>query len=496
MNAALLDARTAWAEALGCPALDLASAFRVAVTTLFGVGRSRTSMTAPNATDLDGVPCVGDILAGKLRITAVLGVGGMGVVLEGMHLDLDQRVAVKVLKPALAKEPDALTRFVREARAAASIQSRHAVRIFDVGTSDEGLPFIVMERLDGTSIDGLLEERGRLDLPDAVRIVVQAAEAIAEANDRGIVHRDLKPANLFLADVAGTSSGMVKVLDFGISKRMSASELGHASTSLTAPHTLLGSPQYMSPEQLRTPRDVDARSDVWALGITLFELLAGKVPFESESIPELCALILTGEAPRLSELRRDVPEALDDVLRRCLAKSPEDRPASVPDFVLALLPFCPPEVRTTAESIAQGAKGTSAAPSRVSRASRAEGGADRASRRGTSWIAVLGGATAALAISAFVLWGRAERANPRAAAPSPPATPTAAPGPASSLPSAGSFGDASLPFTQVGSATVPQAASAPGASASDGRPAAATRARPESGQPPRVRDLRNIKLID
>jgi serine/threonine-protein kinase len=488
MNAAILDARTPWAEAHECPALDLASALRVAVTTLLGVGRSPTSMTAPNANDLEGVPRVGDVLAGKLRITAVLGIGGMGVVLEGRHLDLDQRVAVKVLKPALAKEPDALTRFVREARAAASIQSRHAVRIFDVGTSEDGLPFIVMERLDGTSIDGLLEARGRLDLPDAVRIVVQASEAIAEANERGIVHRDLKPANLFLADVAGSASGMVKVLDFGISKRMSASEIGHASTSLTAPHTLLGSPQYMSPEQLRTPRDVDARTDVWALGVTLFELLAGKVPFESESIPELCALILTGETPRLSELRSDVPEELDEVLARCLAKSPDGRPASVPDLVLALLPFCPPDVRATAESIAQAAKGT---PVDAPRAARER---SRRFPRSTSWIALLGGAAAALSISAFVLWGRAERTDPRSVP--TPAPMSVAADPASALPTGTSSGEARRPVAQSGSATAAPSAGAPSASTSSDRPVGPTPTRPERGQPPRVRDLRNIKLID
>jgi len=293
-------------------------------------------MTPTAESELEGIPAPGTILGGKLRILGVLGRGGMGVILEGQHLDLDEPVAIKLLKPSLLKEPDARERFLREARAAWGLQSRYATRIFDVGTSDDGIPYIVMERLEGDSLDRVLNARGPFELADAVRMVLQACEAVAEAHGRGIVHRDIKPANLFLTRQDG--GDIVKVLDFGISKRI-VGDLAIASMSLTAPDTLLGSPQYMSPEQLTTPARVDARTDVWALGVTLFELLTGELPFSAETIPGLYTHILTGATPRVRTLRPELPEAVDAVIGRCLEKASADRFASVTQLATALAPL-------------------------------------------------------------------------------------------------------------------------------------------------------------
>ncbi len=314
---------------------------------------SGTSSTAPG--ELEAVPQVGDLIGGRYRISAQLGQGGMGVVLGGEHLDLRQLVAIKVLRPALAKEPDALARFLREARAAASIRSRHAVRIYDVATTETGVPYMVMERLHGTPVDVLLAQQGPLPIVQAVQIIVEAAEAISEAHGLGIVHRDVKPSNLFLADDS-LGVPLVKVLDFGISKRV-AIDAGIESASLTAPQTILGSPRYMSPEQLRDPRSVDARTDVWGLGITLYELLTGRMPFECDSIPELCSLIFTCVAPRADILRADIPASLADVLEQCLTKRSDDRIESVAALVVRLKPFCRVQTLTVAEQMARTAAG-------------------------------------------------------------------------------------------------------------------------------------------
>lgn len=431
-------------------------------------------MSEPTTTELEGIPSVGDLLGGRIRVSGVLGAGGMGVVLEGRHLDLERVVAIKMLKPSLAKEPDALTRFVREARAAASITSRHATRIFDVGTTEAGLPYITMERLVGKGLDALLEERGRLELEEAVRVVVQAAEAIAEANERGIIHRDLKPANLFLAEAAGDGAApMVKVLDFGISKRVST-DLGVASTSLTAPHTILGSPQYMSPEQLRNARSVDERTDVWGLGVTLFELLTGVVPFASESIPELCALILTGDTPRATALRPDLPKGIDDVLASCLAKAADDRIPSVPALVAALLPFVDDETRPLAEAVAKKAKGGSGArPLRASRRVRPR----------SRWVPLLGGATVALAFVAVLVLGLRAGSAPPGSARAETQPPRAEPAPPSSAPAE--------PAMTASASVAPTPPASASASSRPPPPAASA-----SAAPARVRDIRSIKLLD
>src|SRR5258706_970099 len=233
----------------------------------------------------------GEVLAGKYRIERVLGLGGMGIVVAARHVQLDQHVALKFLLPEALANKDVVQRFAREARAAAKIQSEHVARVIDVGTLDTGSPYMVMEYLEGSDLAHILQERGRLPFYEPVDYVLQACEAIAEAHAAGIVHRDLKPANLFLARRTNGRS-IVKVLDFGISKVTKGSQ---DDLSLTKTTSLVGSPLYMSPEQMTSARLTDTRSDIWALGVILYELVSGHTPFTAESVTGIVAAILPNE---------------------------------------------------------------------------------------------------------------------------------------------------------------------------------------------------------
>ena len=274
----------------------------------------------------------GQILAGKYRVERVLGQGGMGVVLAAQHIQLEERVAIKLMLDDAACNADAVARFVREARAAARLQSAHVARVSDVGTLEDGRPYMVMEYLDGSDLSQVLSASGPLAVQDAVDYLLQAAEAIAEAHSIGIVHRDLKPANLFLTRRRDRTPH-VKVLDFGISKVSMTSESDHA---MTRTGVMMGSPLYMSPEQMTSVRDVDARSDIWALGIILFELLTGSPPFVGETLPQVCGLVIQAEAPPASSRRADLPVEIDAIIQRCLAKNPNDRYQNVAKLALAL----------------------------------------------------------------------------------------------------------------------------------------------------------------
>jgi len=270
---------------------------------------------------------VGTVIAGKLRIERILGQGGMGVVAEATHLQLDQRVAVKVMRDAVANDPDTVERFMREARAAAKLKSEHVCRVSDVGQLDSGAPYIVMELLTGSDLAHLLAQKP-LTIPTAVDYVLQASIAIAEAHVLGIVHRDLKPANLFLTKHVG-GAPLVKVLDFGIAKAPSKVEAG-----ITATESVMGSPGYMSPEQLRSSRDVDVRTDLWALGVILYQLVSGRLPFPATSVTELAV-----------KVAMDPPDALDGdpafvaAVMRCLEKEPAARFKDIAAFATALAPL-------------------------------------------------------------------------------------------------------------------------------------------------------------
>lgn len=275
----------------------------------------------------------GDVVDGKYRIERRLGEGGMGVVLAATHLKLDRQVALKFLGDAHRRDAAAVGRMLREARAAAKLESEHVAKVLDVADSDAGDPYIVMEMLSGADLAEVLRQRGTLRVNDACDYLLQACQALAEAHQHGIVHRDLKPANLFLCRRADGSE-LVKVLDFGISKLV-ASDLGVA----TATQSVFGSPLYMSPEQLRSSKRVDARADIWALGVILFELLTGTTPFQATTVPELSILIAT-EAPRsVLELRPDLPNGIVEIIGRCLEKDAERRFGSVGAFAKALAAF-------------------------------------------------------------------------------------------------------------------------------------------------------------
>ena len=289
----------------------------------------------------------GDIIQGKYRVERVLGMGGMGVVVAAHHLQLDEKVAIKSLLPQGLGHPEALLRFEREARAAVKIKSEHIARVLDVARFDDGTPYLVMEHLEGRDLSNWLRARGPLSIEQAVELVIQACEAIAEAHTLGIVHRDLKPANLFV--ITGRDGLLqVKVLDFGISK---SAESGGGQASMTRTHSILGSPEYMSPEQLAAPKTVDWRTDIWSIGVTLFELLAGRVPFTGDELFELALKITQEPAPRISALRADVPVTLESVILRCLEKDRAARYQDVAELVAALAPFAPGRSRALVERI-------------------------------------------------------------------------------------------------------------------------------------------------
>jgi serine/threonine-protein kinase len=288
----------------------------------------------------------GDVLAGKYRVEKVLGFGGMGVVVSAFRGDLEQRVAVKFLSEAAAERPDAAERFRREARAAAKIRSEHVARVLDVGTLDSGLPFMVMEFLEGNDIAEELRRLERLPIDEAVEFVLQAIEALAEAHAAGVVHRDLKPGNLFLARRAD-GSRRVKVLDFGISKALTGSSVEELSLTKTA--ALIGSPLYMAPEQMRSAKDVDTRADIWSLGAMLYEMLTGQPPYTGESIPQLCAALLHDDPIPLRQHRPEIPEGLEQAVLRCLMKDRDHRFPTVFELGRALLPFAHPDSRIHVE---------------------------------------------------------------------------------------------------------------------------------------------------
>lgn len=292
----------------------------------------------------------GQVLAGKFRIERVLGQGGMGVVVAATHLQLDERVALKFLLPEALVNPEAVERFAREARAAVKIKSEHVARVSDVGTLDNGSPYMVMEYLHGEDLAAWVRRNGAMAVPDAIEFLLQACEAIAEAHALGIVHRDLKPANLFVTRRVD-GSPCIKVLDFGISKLTvpgAVPEFG-----MTKTNTVMGSPLYMSPEQMSSSRNVDSRTDIWALGVILYESLTGRVPFEAETMPQLCGMILQDPPRPLHELRPDLPSALQQAVLRCLEKNREHRFSNVAELAHALAAFGQPAAQRSAERISR-----------------------------------------------------------------------------------------------------------------------------------------------
>ncbi|HEY0465845.1 MAG TPA: serine/threonine-protein kinase [Polyangiaceae bacterium] len=318
------------------------------------------------APEVSPLPVPGQVVGGKYRIERLLGAGAMGAVFAARHELLQQTVALKVMLPEVAASKTAAARFLNEARAAARIEGEHVARVLDVGHLENDVPFIALELLEGADLARVLAERGCFSQSDALLYVLQALEAVAQAHALGVIHRDLKPANLFLAR-RRDGTQIVKVLDFGISKALNV----HAEASLSAlthSSSMLGSPLYMSPEQVRNSRDVDPRADVWAVGVILFELLTGKAPFNAQSVNQVLVQILEQEPLSLRSFRADLPEPLEQVILRCLSKDAGRRFGDVASLALALMPFASLEARPLVDRIQRiiAARSPSVPPEHVS----------------------------------------------------------------------------------------------------------------------------------
>jgi serine/threonine-protein kinase len=277
----------------------------------------------------------GEILAGKFCVERIIATGGVGVVVAARHMQLGETVALKFLIPQADRDATDVARFVREAQSAVKLKNEHVARVLDVGSLDDGSPFMVMEYLEGSDLDQMLRTRGPLPITDAVDYVLQACEAIAEAHHLGIVHRDIKPSNFFLTRRTD-GSPLIKVLDFGIAK--ARAEL-QQDLSLTKTRTVLGSPVYMSPEQIRSARSVDHRTDIWSLGVTIYELLTDQLPFDGDSITGVAAAVSTDPIAPIRALRPEIPACLAVVVEKCLEKKPVDRYQNIADFAAALVPY-------------------------------------------------------------------------------------------------------------------------------------------------------------
>lgn len=296
---------------------------------------------------LDVAPVLpGETLAGKYRVERVLGQGGMGIVVAARHLELEQRVAIKFLLGASAQREAAMDRFLREARAAAQVKSEHVCQVYDVARLESGEPYIVMEYLEGRDLAHALKSDGPFSVRTASSWVIEACAALSEAHARRIVHRDLKPANLFLAERANGTT-CIKVLDFGISKLPDLNDI-------TATSTMMGSPVYMSPEQMESARDVDARTDIWSLGVILHELVAGEPPFAASNMIRLTVKVREEAPPTLAGRVEGVDADFDAIVAKCLAKNPSDRYEAASELAVALARFASEDAAHLAHRLARG----------------------------------------------------------------------------------------------------------------------------------------------
>ena len=286
------------------------------------------------------LPGAGDRIAGKYVVERVLKRGGMGVVLAARHAELGQPVAIKVLLPELSGDAAMVTRFLREGRAVSALRSDHVVRVHDVGRLDGGTPYLVMEMLHGSDLDRRVRKKGPLPFHEAVGYVMQVCEALVEAHALGIIHRDLKPSNLFLVDLP---SGVVtvKVLDFGISKTTGLDAPLNDGHGLTTTEAVLGSPTFMAPEQLKSAKYVDARADIWSMGLVLYFLITGKLAFDAETLGAYLVKILQEEPIPVRSWAPDLPEELAQVIHRCVQKDPDRRYQNAAELRAALAPFAP-----------------------------------------------------------------------------------------------------------------------------------------------------------
>ncbi len=404
----------------------------------------------------------------------------MGVVYLARHVDLGRSVAVKVLRSESLRDPQAVERFRREARVAASLKSKHVAHILDFGTLEDGAPFMVMEHLDGSDLDGELVRRGALPLAEAVGYILEACDAIKEAHSLGVVHRDLKPGNIFLANDGGRR--VAKVLDFGISK-LTADQ----NVRMTQTQSSFGTPLYMSPEHMRSVKNVDHRTDIWSLGVILYESVTGRVPFEADTATAVAVAVATEALVPPSTHRPGLPPELDLVVARSLEKDPTRRYQSIDELAEALKPL-----GKWGGALAPVARRTSAISAETSAALTTGRPTTMRPRRGLGALYVLGAVVVGGALGAAVYF-RATPAAPASSGPTsagsavetavapvpePPSTATAqAPTPAVSpsglaaAPATSALGSAA-PIAKPGLRSTPKASSAP--SATSTAPAAPT----------------------
>jgi len=314
----------------------------------------------------------GDVVAERYAVQRVIGAGGMGIVYEAKHLALGTRVALKVIRPDIAQNSSIWRRFAREARALGALHNKHVVRVHDAGTLPLGLRYLVMEYLAGVDLRRILAKEGPLATARAVDYVLQVCSALSDAHRLGIVHRDIKPENIFLAKFRACEP-VVKLLDFGVALFLDE------AAQLTLPGRGIGSAYHLSPEQLENPSAVDARSDLWAVGLLLFELISGRSPFEGLNAAEACLRIARGALPRVESVCPAIPPELANIIHRCLQLDREDRPQTADELSAVLEPYSSRHVPVTPTPV----------PPAVVKTSR------RARRRRQAWASWLGGGTGA-----------------------------------------------------------------------------------------------------